>query len=152
MLVPQDRLRQHRVVRRLLLFVCIAMTVACSGSKPTTAQPQPEPAADPEPEREMYVPPTALSGPPDAPGKLPMADVQLHMGDALAAIKSCAETTTYEGKVTVRVTILPSGEASAELTEASDVPEIDNCMLGAFGDSVFPTSERGQRFVYSYSF
>ena len=100
----------------------------------------------------MYVPPTGLSGPPDAPGKLPMSDVEQVMVDVVDVIKACAAATTYEGKVSVRVTIEPDGHASAELTQASNEPEIDDCMVGAFGEARFPSSERGQRFVYSYRF
>lgn len=100
----------------------------------------------------MYVAPTDLSGPMDAPGKLPMSEVEAHMDGVLSVIKECADSSTYEGKVSVRVTILPTGEASAELTGEPSEPMIDECMMDAFDDTTFPTSERGQRFAYSYTF
>lgn len=96
-----------------------------------------------------------LSGP-DAPadnsGELLMSDVEAHMEDVRATVKACAAATTYEGKVSVRVIIQPSGAASATIESGSGLPEIDGCVTGAFVDVAFPTSARGQRFLYSFSF
>lgn len=138
-------------MNKLLVVSLVAIFMGCSGGKAKPAR-EPAPERDPEPEREMYVPPTDLSGPPDAPGKLPMTEVEAHMSDVLATIKECADDSTYEGKVSVRVTILPDGTASAELIDISGEPLIDECMMDAFRGVTFPTSDRGQRFSYSYTF
>lgn len=134
-----------RAVKRLAFLLPIGLVgvvAACSGDKPPPKKPQ----------RTVHVPSTGLHGPPDAPGKLPMDEVEATMDDVVAILKGCADETTYEGKVSARVTIQPSGDASAVLEQASGEPEIDDCMVGAFEQVKFPTSDRGQRFLYSYTF
>lgn len=96
-----------------------------------------------------------LSGP-DAPadngGELLMSDVEANLEEVRATVRACAAATTYEGKVTVRVVIRPSGAATATIESGSGLPEIDGCVTGAFADVTFPSSARGQRFAYSFSF
>ena len=89
---------------------------------------------------------------PDGEGELPMEEVELNMREVRAAMITCAQETSYEGKVTVRVTIAPTGAASAVIEQGSGQPEIDDCVTGAFGKVSFPTSQRGQRFQYSFTF
>ena len=88
----------------------------------------------------------------DGEGELPMEEVELNMREVRAAMITCAQETSYEGKVTVRVTIAPAGSASAVIEQGSGQPEIDDCVTGAFGKVSFPTSQRGQRFQYSFTF
>lgn len=127
-------------MRAALAFA--VLVAACSDPAPAPKQPR----------RNVVVPSKGLGGPPDAPGKLPMSIVDEHMDEVRAIVKGCADETTYEGKVTVRVTILPTGEASAALEQAAGEAAIDDCMVGAFEQVSFPQSERGQRFQYSYRF
>ena len=89
---------------------------------------------------------------PDGEGELPMEEVELNMREVRAAMITCAQETSYEGKVTVRVTIAPTGAASAVIEQGSGQPEVDDCVTGAFGKVRFSTSERGQRFQYSFTF
>jgi hypothetical protein len=89
---------------------------------------------------------------PDGEGELPMAEVEQNMAEVRAAMLTCAEASTYEGKVTVRVTIAPSGAASAVIEQGSGQADVDDCVTGAFGKVGFPTSRRGQRFQYSFTF
>lgn len=127
----------------------VAVLAAVSLGAACGDDPKPPPK---QPQRVVKVPSKGLSGPPDAPGKLPMDVVNEHMDEVRAILKGCAAETTYEGKVTVRVTIEPTGEASALLEQAASEPAIDDCMTGAFEQVTFPASERGQRFQYSYTF
>ena len=129
-------------VQAPVLVALMVVVASCAEDKPPPRSP----------ERTVHVPSTGLGGPPDAPGKLPMVVVREHMAEVVAILKACADETTYEGKVIVRVTIDPSGHASAALEEASNDPAIDPCMVGAFEQVMFPESERGQRFQYSYTF
>lgn len=89
---------------------------------------------------------------PDGEGELPMEQVELNMREVRAAVLTCAQETSYEGKVTVRVTIAPGGSASAVIEQGSGEPAVDDCVTGAFARAAFPASERGQRFQYSFTF
>lgn len=132
-------------MHRLALVLGIASLSGCGGGQAAPAGPAAGPidgGAD-------------LAGP-DAPadnaGELLMSDVEAHLEDVRATVKACAATSTYEGKVSVRVIIQPSGAASATIESGSGLPEIDGCVTGAFTDVHFPASARGQRFVYAFSF
>src|SRR5688500_20369641 len=81
-----------------------------------------------------------------------MTTVEQHMGQVRDAVKTCADATTYEGKVSARVIITPAGAASATLTQASGEAKSDECVVQAFSGVTFPTRERGQNFVYSFTF
>ncbi len=89
---------------------------------------------------------------PDGEGELPMAEVEENMPEVRATMIACAQETSYEGKVTVRVTIEPGGAASAVIEQGSGQREVDDCVTGSFGAVTFPTSRRGQRFQYSFTF
>ena len=89
---------------------------------------------------------------PDGEGELPMDTVEQNMREVRAAVLTCAQETSYEGKVTVRVTITPAGAASAVIERGSGEPAVDDCVTGAFVKAAFPSSERGQRFQYSFTF
>ena len=89
---------------------------------------------------------------PDGEGEVPMAEVEQKMPEVRAAMITCAQESSYEGKVTVRVTIEPSGAASAVIEQGSGQAEVDGCVTGAFGKVTFPASQRGQRFQYSFTF
>lgn len=92
-------------------------------------------------------------GSPDSPGKLPMAEVDKHMGPVRQAVMECASVTVYEGKVQAKVTITPDGKASAVMyQQGSGDPKIDECIVQAFIGAKFPASERGQHFIYSFTF
>jgi hypothetical protein len=111
----------------------------------------PQPVRPPPPPTEDT---TTYSGP-DAPGKLPMSEVETHMGGVRDALKACAERTTYEGTIQIRIVIAPSGSSTATITDhgiPSAPPEIDDCVTQATSTVVFPESEKGQQFVYSYTF
>ena len=81
-----------------------------------------------------------------------MADVNAAMDPVRAKVQACADATTYEGKVAVRVTITPQGTASAVIEQGANDPQIDRCVVGAFDGVAFPASQRGQRFRYSFTF
>jgi hypothetical protein len=127
------------------LGFALALLVGCGGGQTSTSGPGAVPIDGG----------AELAGP-DAPadnaGELLMSDVEAHMEDVRATVKACAAATTYEGKVSVRVVIQPSGAASATIESGSGLPEIDGCVTGAFDDVTFPPSSRGQRFLYSFSF
>lgn len=89
---------------------------------------------------------------PNGEGELPMDEVELNMREIRAAVITCAQQTSYEGKVTVRVTIAPAGSASAVIEQGSGQAEVDDCVTGAFAKTTFPASKRGQRFQYSFTF
>lgn len=89
---------------------------------------------------------------PDGEGELPMEEVEQNMREVRAAVITCAQETSFEGKVTVRVTIAPNGAASAVIERGSGDPAVDDCVTGAFTPVAFPSSERGQRFQYSFTF
>jgi len=89
---------------------------------------------------------------PNGKGELTMDEVELNMRDVRAAVLTCAQKTSYEGKVSVRVTIAPDGSASAVIENGSGQAEVDDCVTGAFANATFPTSGRGQRFQYSFTF
>lgn len=92
-------------------------------------------------------------GTPDGPGKLPMAEVEKHMGPVRQTVMECASVTVYEGKVEAKVTITPEGKASAVMVDkGSGDPKIDECIVQAFVGVKFPASERGQHFIYSFTF
>jgi hypothetical protein len=124
------------------LLIAVA---ACGGGTPPRADPDPHPAPD-------LAAPIGPDAHPDGVGELPMSEVDAHMDDVRAAIRACAARTRYEGKVSVRVTIQPSGAATAVLEPNTGDAEIDRCMVAAFDGVTFPTSQRGQRFVFSYTF
>lgn len=154
MSAPVLDLWQHEAVHRphAILWTALVATLGCGGGQsPTTTSSAAAPATDP--------PPSASTNAvndgevdPDGPGKLPMSEVDAHMDEVRQFIRACAEATTYEGKVSVRVTITPQGAASAVVESASGEPDIDQCMIDAFTKVTFPASERGQRFAYSYTF
>jgi hypothetical protein len=90
---------------------------------------------------------------PDSPGKLPMAEVDKHMGPVRQRVLECASVTVYEGKVQAKVTITPAGVASAVMhAGGSGDPQIDECVVQSFVGVKFPASERGQHFIYSFTF
>jgi outer membrane biosynthesis protein TonB len=89
---------------------------------------------------------------PNGAGELPMDEVEQNMREVRADVLTCAQKTSYEGKVTVRVTIAPEGSASAVIENGSGQAEVDDCVTGAFAKTTFPTSKRGQRFQYSFTF
>ncbi len=92
-------------------------------------------------------------GSPDSPGKLPMAEVEKHMGPVRQAVMECASVTVYEGKVQAKVTITPDGKASAVMhAGGSGDPKIDECVVQSFVGVKFPNSERGQHFIYGFTF
>jgi TonB family protein len=89
---------------------------------------------------------------PNGEGELPMDEVEQNMREIRAAVLTCAQETSYEGKVTVRVTIAPAGSASAVIEQGSGQADVDDCVTGAFAKASFPASKRGQRFQYSFTF
>jgi outer membrane biosynthesis protein TonB len=89
---------------------------------------------------------------PNGEGELPMDEVDQNMREIRADVITCAQKTSYEGKVTVRVTIAPDGSASAVIENGSGLAEVDDCVTGAFAKARFPTSKRGQRFQYGFTF
>jgi hypothetical protein len=130
-----------RFAKLLLLGLC-----AC-GPQSTVASPTPVFPPD------AGVDPNAPDAAPDTAGELPMTVVDEHMEPVREKVKACAAATTFEGKVVVRATIYPDGRASAEVEDAAGAPaEILDCVTGAFAEATFPTSQRGQRFKYSFSF
>src|SRR5262245_61191590 len=92
-----------------LIVIGIVIVAACGSSPP----PEPQPVRPPPPPTED----TTLTSPPDAPGKLPMSEVESHMDSVRTALKECAERTTYEGKITMRIKIAPSGASTAEIVD-----------------------------------
>ncbi len=123
----------------------LALAAACGGA---SSQDDTGPRKKPPPPRED----TVRDVGPDGEGELPMDQVDLNMREVRAAVLTCAQETSYEGKVSVRVTIAPSGSASAVIERGSGQPEVDDCVTGAFAKASFPTSQRGQRFQYSFTF
>lgn len=132
--------------RALAAGLLLAAAAACGGgaSQTDTAGPRKKPP----PPRED----TVRDVGPDGEGELPMSEVELNMREVRAAVLTCAQETSYEGKVAVRVTIAPGGAASAVIEQGSGQPEVDDCVTAAFGKVTFPTSRRGQRFRYSFTF
>jgi outer membrane biosynthesis protein TonB len=127
---------------RILPLVVVVTACGSGGNKV-------EPALAPE----AYDEPAAdLDAGADNPGEVSMAAVEANMGPVREDVQACAAITTYEGKVTVQVVIAPDGSATAEIVSGSGKPEIDGCVVDAFDDVAFPTSERGQRFKYSFTF
>jgi hypothetical protein len=132
----------------------ILVAIGCSSCHSAKRQPGAQGTGDPPPpviHREP-IPDESVDDSQDAPGKLPMSTVEQHMGVVREAIKACADATTYEGKVSARIIISPAGEASATITQGSGQANIDECVVRAFADAKFPSSQRGQRLVYSYTF
>lgn len=127
--------------RALVLLALCACGPQSSVASPTPVFP-PDAGVDPD----------APDAAADNPGELTMAEVQAQMGPIRDTVTACAQATTYEGKVSVQVTIYPDGRAAAELVAPSGDTTIDDCITGAFADATFPTSERGQRFRYSFTF
>jgi outer membrane biosynthesis protein TonB len=127
------------------VFALLVALAACGGassqSDPAGPRKKPPPRED-----------TVRDVGPDGEGELPMSEVELNMRDVRAAVLTCAQETSYEGKVAVRVTIAPSGAASAIIEQGSGLPEVDDCVTAAFGKVTFPSSQRGQRFRYSFTF
>jgi hypothetical protein len=131
--------------RFALVPLIAGIAVGCSS--------QPKPAGPDSPAGHLAAPPEEeMPANPDAPGKLPMSVVDEHMGIVRGKVLKCAEATTYEGKVTVRVTITPAGAARAVIEHGAGEAAVDDCVLAAFADAAFPASERGQRFAYSFTF
>ena len=131
---------------RLALALAVACAaLACGGaSEPSDTGPKKKPP----PSRQD----TVRDVGPDGEGELPMEEVELNMREVRAAVLTCAQETSYEGKVTVRVTIAPAGSASAVIEQGSGQADVDDCVTGAFAKASFPASKRGQRFQYSFTF
>jgi hypothetical protein len=125
--------------------LCLVALAACGGKQPPTDDPAPQPES-------LTADPGGPDAGPDSPGELPMSVVEEHMGPVREKVQTCADATTFEGKVAVRVVIQPDGSAKAELQAPSGDDTIDGCITGAFDDVTFPTSERGQQFRYSFTF
>jgi len=126
--------------------ILLAMLLGACGPQSSVASPTPVFPPD------AGVDPNAPDAAADNAGELTMAVVDEHMEPVRAKVKACAAETTFEGKVTVRVTIYPDGRAAAEpVTAAADLA-VDDCITGAFGEATFPASQRGQRFQYSFTF
>ncbi len=128
-----------------IALVLLVAAVACGGA---SDQSDTGPKKKPPPSRQD----TVRDVGPDGEGELPMEQVELNMREVRAAVLTCAQETSYEGKVTVRVTVAPNGAASAVIEQGSGEPAVDDCVTGAFAKVTFPTSERGQRFQYSFTF
>lgn len=126
-------------------LLVLALLAGC-GPQSTVASPTPVMPPD------AGVDPNAPDAAADNAGELTMAEVQAQMGPIRDAVTACAQATTYEGKVVAQVTIYPDGRASAELITPSGDRTVDDCVTGAFADATFPTSQRGQRFKYSFTF
>jgi outer membrane biosynthesis protein TonB len=122
------------------------LVLAACGPQSSVASPTPVFPPD------AGVDPNAPDAAADNPGELTMAEVQAQMGPIRDTVTACAQATTFEGKVTVQVTIYPDGRASAELIDAANDKTVDDCVTGAFAEATFPTSQRGQRFKYSFTF
>ena len=132
-------------MRIALALVIAGAALACGGaSEPSDTGPRKKPP----PPREDTVRDVGADG----EGELPMEEVEMNMREVRAAVLTCAQETSYEGKVTVRVTVAPAGAARAVIEQGSGQPEVDDCVTGAFARVTFPTSERGQRFQYSFTF
>jgi len=133
-------------MKKLLLATLLA---AC-GSQGKTASPVPVYPPD------AGVDPNAPDASPDNKDELPMAEVEANMGPVREAVQQCAAVTTFEGKVTVKVSIYPDGHAAADsstIQGTGAVPaEIAACITDAFAKATFPTSGRGQRFTYGFTF
>ena len=127
-------------MKKLLLVLA-----ACSG-KGEVASPTP------------VIPPDAAAAPapdagPDQAGELPMAQVQDAMVQVRQAIEDdCAGTTAFAGTTKVMITIHPDGTCVADLEQGSGMDTVDQCVIADVGKTHFPTSERGQRFHYSFRF
>jgi outer membrane biosynthesis protein TonB len=128
--------------------LALALSVALAACGGASEQSDTGPKKKPPPARED----TYRDVGPDGEGELPMDVVQNNMRDVRAAVLTCAQETSYEGKVTVRVTIEPNGAASAVIEQGSGQAEVDDCVTGAFARTTFPSSQRGQRFQYSFTF
>lgn len=125
--------------------VVLALTLAACSGGGSKVQPALPPEAYDEPVQD-------LDAGPDNAGEVPMAEVEAHLDGVKQAVRDCAAITTYEGKVTVQVVIAPDGSATAEIITGTGHDDIDACTLAAFDGVAFPTSERGQRFKYNFTF
>jgi hypothetical protein len=140
-------------MKRALLLVVVFGSLAACGSQGKTASPVPvyPPDAGVDPNA-----PGLSDASPDNKDELPMAEVEANMGPVREAVQQCAAVTTFEGKVTVKVTIYPDGHATADASTIQGtgaVPaEIAACITDAFAKATFPTSGRGQRFTYGFTF
>lgn len=146
----------HGCNRRVRSALFLSLVILLSSCAAPARAPGAQGTGDPAPEVKP-APPVADNemvgdGSPDGAGKLPMATVEQHMGKVRDSVKACADATTYEGKVSVRVVITPAGAPTAKITQGSGEANIDECVVHAFADVTFPTSERGQSFVYSFTF
>lgn len=130
------------VIERALALTLVCAACGGGGSQVEPALP-PEAYDDPAP---------VVDGGPDSPGELKMAEVEANMGPVREQVQGCAAVSTFEGKVTVQVVVAPDGTASATMVTASGEADLDTCVLSAIDDVAFPTSERGQRFKYSFNF
>jgi outer membrane biosynthesis protein TonB len=138
------------VAGAIALALVHALSLAgCSGNKSTAPAAAPAGGGEPEPAAAAA---GGADAAPDSPGELPMSEVNAGMDGVRATVRECARRTTYEGKVSVRVTIDPSGGASAVIEKGSGEPDIDGCVTGAFARASFPASRKGQRFRYSFTF
>jgi hypothetical protein len=126
------------------VWIPLLLVAACGGGG-KKVEPQLPPEAYDEPTED-------LDAGPDNAGEVKMAEVEANMGPVREHVQDCAAVSTFEGKVTVKVTIAPDGTATAEMVTASGQDDIDTCVLEAFDGVAFPTSERGQRFSYSFNF
>ena len=130
--------------RRAIVLVLLGLAACGGASESSDTGPKKKP---PPPRHD-----TVRDVGPDGEGELPMEQVELYMREVRAAVITCAQQTSFEGKVTVRVTVAPDGAASAVIERGSGDPAVDDCVTGAFAKAAFPTSERGQRFQYSFTF
>jgi len=90
---------------------------------------------------------------PDQAGELPMEQVQEAMGPVKQSIEdNCAATTAFAGVTKVMITIHPDGTAAADVEQGSGMADVDKCVVDQVGKATFPTSQRGQRFHYSFRF
>jgi hypothetical protein len=134
-----------RIVRGI--SVVLLLLAAC-GPKSTVAHKEPV-----LPEGEQNNEPADPDPGPDQAGEITMEQVKVEMQAVRDEIQfNCANTTVVTGVVKVYVTIKPDGTATAEITEGSGTPEVDQCVLDSISGSQFSTSERGQRFQYSFTF
>jgi hypothetical protein len=124
----------------------LALVAAC-GQKSNAASPTPIARAD----AAVAVP--SIDAGPDQPGELPMADVETAMAPVKQSIEDdCAAKTDFQGTTKVIITIHPDGSCVAQLEATSGMASVDQCMIDDIDKAKFPTSERGQRFHYSFRF
>ena len=128
---------------RLALCLVALLAPACGGSEHPYKGRGPGPPSRQDTTRDVGA---------NGEGELTMDEVEQNMREVRADVITCAQKTSYEGKVTVRVTIAPDGSASAVIEKGSGQAEVDDCVTGAFANAKFPTSRRGQRFQYGFTF